>query len=178
MGLWYDNPKAKPSAIARLPGSSIPDGAMVLASYDYVSHYRAPQPDELHIPYVLLEPETQRLMSAFMFDLARSDSFPYIHISADIHEFFVTDAMLATDSRVIKSGKKPIQLFAENTLFWLGGQTGEPQDTGFSVDRRHKATLRQAADLFCPEIRTSMSGATMPVGQLSMVGKQWSTGPN
>jgi hypothetical protein len=117
MALWYDDPKARPFAVARLAGSLIPDGATVLASYDWVSHYRASDNrTEKHIPYVLPEPETQRLMSAALTKLAGGYPFRYIHTSVDIHEFFVADALLATDSRVIRSGKRPIELLAENAL--------------------------------------------------------------
>jgi hypothetical protein len=113
MGYNYTNPKAAPFAVARLPGSAIPDGGTVLVSYDYVSHYRAADNrTETHLPYCPLEPETRRLMDEFLRDFAREFPVPYINTSNDLHEFGPAAVRLATDSRVIGSGKKPIELYA------------------------------------------------------------------
>ena len=108
----YDNPNAKPFSVVRLPGSAIEDGETVLASYDYVSHMR--KRNDVHMPYVPLEPEAQKLTADFLTDLAKEFNFDYINSPADLHEFFIPDGMLATDSRVIKSGKKPIDLLIDD----------------------------------------------------------------
>lgn len=107
----YRNPTAAPFSVARLPGSAIPDGAMVLASYDYVSHRR--QREDPHIAFVPLEPEARKLTDDFLTELAREYPFTLVNTNADLHEFFIQDAQLETDSRVVKSGKKPIELLAE-----------------------------------------------------------------
>jgi len=112
MALGYDSAAAKPFAVARLPGSAIPDGSTVLASYDWVSHIRGARKD-LHIAYVPLEPETRRLMDEFLRDLVREFPIRYVNTSNDLHEFGPADHQLATDSRIVKSGRKPIELYAE-----------------------------------------------------------------
>ena len=116
---WKQDPipghTPKPFAVARLEGSSIPDGGTVLASYDWVSHHRASDNrTETHIAYVPLEPETRRLMGEFLRGLVREYAIPYTLYANCLHEFGPTEAQLATDSRVINCGKKPIQLFAED----------------------------------------------------------------
>ena len=106
---------ARPFSVARLTGSAIPDGATVLASYDWVSHHRASDNrTETHIAYVPLEPETRRLMDEFLRELVRDFPLSYTCYGNCLHEFGPNDAQLATDSRVINSGKEPIQLFAED----------------------------------------------------------------
>ena len=117
---WNGNPipgyTAKPFSVARLAGSAIPDGGTVRASYDYVSHHRASDNrTETHIAYVPLEPETRELMDEFLRELARDFPFPYFCYANCLHEFGPNDAQLATDSRVINSGKQPIELFARDT---------------------------------------------------------------
>ena len=114
MSYNYSNPKAAPFRIARLEGSTIPDGGTVLASYDSVSHHR--QRDDLNISYVPLEPQAKQLMDDFLTELAREFPFTYINAAADLHEFDVPDLQLQTDSRVIKSGRQPIDLLVENAL--------------------------------------------------------------
>lgn len=115
MGWNYDAQNPKRFAVARLPGSAIPDGATVLASYDWVSHHRAPDVSpEAHVAYVPLEPEARRLMDEFLSNVVREYPIPYTLFANCLHEFRPTELQLATDSRVIRSGKKPIQLFAED----------------------------------------------------------------
>jgi hypothetical protein len=109
----YDNPNAKRFAVARLAGSSIPDGSTLLAAYDYVSHVRNGRHDP-HLAYVPLEPEAKKLTADFLTELAAENDFNFINSPADLHEFFIQDRQLETDSRVIKSGKKPIELLIED----------------------------------------------------------------
>ncbi len=107
MAYPYNAPAPKAFAVARLPGSAIPDGGTVLASYDYV---HAPS----HVAYVPLEPQVHELMGAFLSGLTREFPFPYINTSSCLHEFRPAEAQLQGDSRVIKSGRKPIDLLAED----------------------------------------------------------------
>jgi len=108
----------RPFAVARFAGSAIPEGSTVLASYDWVSHHRASDNrTETHIAYVSLEPETRRLMDEFLSGLVREYPISYTVYGNDLHEFGPTGSQLATDSRVINSGKTPIQLFAEDITF-------------------------------------------------------------
>jgi hypothetical protein len=117
----YDAPNPKPFAVARLAGSAIPDGGDVLASYDYV------QPP-VHIAYVPLEPQVQDLMGAFLANLTKEFPFPYINTSSCLHEFRPTAEQLASDSRVIKSGRQPIELLVEDTVLQDAAiKRGNPQ---------------------------------------------------
>ena len=114
----YDAENPKPFAVARLADSAIPDGSTVLASYDWVSHHRASDGrTQTHIAYVPLEAETRSLMDEFLSGLVREYPIPYTLYANCLHEFGPTECQLATDSRVIRSGKKPIQLFAEDISF-------------------------------------------------------------
>jgi hypothetical protein len=118
MGYNYNDSKAKAFTIVRMTDSSIPDGTTILASYDYVSHYRAStKRTEPHIAYCPLEPETHKLMGEFMRDLAKDYPSPYIGPLGCMAEFRETDTQLETDSRVINSGKKPIEMLAEDVCF-------------------------------------------------------------
>jgi hypothetical protein len=110
----YNVPNPKPFSVVRLPGSAIPDGGTVLASYDWVSHDRNGRADN-SIAYVPLEPETQKLTADYLRQLVAENDFKYIASSADLQEFFIEDNQLKTDSRVIKSGKTPIELMVEDT---------------------------------------------------------------
>ncbi len=111
-----DNPK--PFSVVRLPGSSIPDGATVYAEYDWVSHYRESDGrTEVHISYVPVEPQTRKLMDDFLTGFAKEFPFPYICPANCLHEFGPNDAQLRTDSRVLNSGRYPVELFAEDTRF-------------------------------------------------------------
>ena len=112
----YTQENPKPFAVVRTAGSSIPSGATVLASYDHVSLWRGPRYD-IHIPYCPLEPEVRRLMGEYMKNLARDFPFRYINTTHDLQEFGPSAAQLATDSRVIASGKSPIELLAEDVRF-------------------------------------------------------------
>jgi hypothetical protein len=56
-------------------------------------------------------------MDAFLTDLATESPIPYINTSCCLHEFRPTEEQLAPDSRVIKSGKKPIELLVEEVGF-------------------------------------------------------------
>lgn len=105
----YNNPTPKPFAVTRLPGSAIPDGGTVLASYDCV------QPPG-HIAYVPVEPQVQELMGAYLANLTREFPFPYVNTSSCLEEFHPTESQLAADSRVIRSGRKPIELLAEDVV--------------------------------------------------------------
>ena len=118
MGFNYVAQDPKPFAVARLAGSAIPDGSTVLAGYDWVSHHRASDGrTETHIAYVPLEPQTRRSMDEFLTGLVKEYPIPYTLYGNCLHEFGPNDAQLATDSRVINSGKTPIQLFAEDISF-------------------------------------------------------------
>ena len=118
MGYPYNQQDPRPFAVARTPGSSIPDGATVLASYDHVSHYRkSMNRSDVHIPYCPLEPETRRLMGDFMRDLVTDFPISLINTAHCLEEFRPAASHLETDSRVIASGKSPIELLAENVRF-------------------------------------------------------------
>ena len=106
----YNSPDAKPFAVALVPGSDIADGATVLASYDCVR-------PETHIAYVPLEPAARELMDSFLTDLVREFPIPCVNTSCCLHEFRPTEEQLARDSRVIASGKRPIELLAEEVGF-------------------------------------------------------------
>jgi hypothetical protein len=120
-----DQQKIKPFAVARVEGSSIPDGATVLASYDYVTHNRSSNP---HIAYCPLEPELEKLVGEFLKKLAKDYSFDYFNPSNDLMEFFVAELQLKTDSRLMKSGKSPIRLLAEHVCFQdKSAKSGNPK---------------------------------------------------
>lgn len=142
----YDNPNARRFAVARLPGSSIPDGATVLASYDWVSHTRGRT--DPHIPYVPLEPEAKKLHTEFLTDLARDFDFRYINSFTDFHEYFIPANMLKTDSRVIKSGKKTIDLLVEEAHLQADAiKQGNPKTRPFQWTGDVSEEVRYAAKL-------------------------------
>jgi len=114
----YKQKNPKSFAVARAPGSSIPDGATVLASYDHASLYRkSTNRTENHIPYCQLEPEVRRRMGDLMKNLAKDFPISYINTAHDLAEFRPLAAQLATDSRCIRSGKSPIELLADDVCF-------------------------------------------------------------
>lgn len=118
MAYPYSEENPRRFAVARTPGSSIPDGAPVLATYDHVDHYReAMGRRDVHIPYCPLEPEVRRLMGEFMKNLAKDFPVPYINPSHCLEEFRPAESHLATDSRVIRSGKSPIELLVDDVCF-------------------------------------------------------------
>jgi hypothetical protein len=118
IALPYNAATSKPFAVVRTPDSSIADGQTVLAGYDYVSHYRAStNRTDPHIPYCPVEPGAQKIMGDYLKKLARAIPSQYILVVNDLEEFGPVDAQLATDSRVIKSGKTPIQLLANEMVF-------------------------------------------------------------
>lgn len=102
----YNNADPKPFAVARVPGSAIADGATVLASYDCVR-------PETHIAYVPLEPGARELMDAFLTGLVAEFPITCVNTSCCLHEFRPTEKQLARDSRVIASGKQPIELLVD-----------------------------------------------------------------
>ncbi len=102
----YNSTDPKPFAVARVPGSAIPDGATVLASYDCVR-------PETHIAYVPLEPEARELMDAFLAGLVGEFPITRVNTSCCLHEFRPTENQLARDSRVIASGKEPVELLVD-----------------------------------------------------------------
>ncbi|MBI4026437.1 MAG: substrate-binding domain-containing protein [Verrucomicrobia bacterium] len=129
IGLPYDPKKLKPFAVARTTGSAIPDGATVLASYDHVSQYRSStNRTQAQIPYCPLEPEARELMAEYMTNLARDYPFEYFNTACCLGEFRDAESHLETDSRVIKSGKRPIELLAED-VGWLdrAAKAGNPK---------------------------------------------------
>ncbi len=106
----YDQASPKPFAVARTAASRIPDGASVLASYDYVSHYRDAMPGrkETHIPYCFEEPQVKQLMTDYVKTLVSEFKLEYINVAHDLEEFGPAFHMIATDSRTIKAGKTPV----------------------------------------------------------------------
>lgn len=102
----YNSVDPKPFAVARVPGSAIVDGGTVLASYDCVR-------PETHIAYVPLEPEVRELMDAFLTGLVGEFPITCVNTSCCLHEFRPTERQLARDSRVIASGKQPIELLVD-----------------------------------------------------------------
>ncbi|MBI3921434.1 MAG: hypothetical protein HY318_08470 [Armatimonadetes bacterium] len=118
IGYPYEMPNPKPFTVARTEDSTIPDGATVLASYDYVSRYReSTGRTETHIPYCPVEPQAREIMGDFAKNLAKDFPFSYMHLSSCLEEFGPAEGMLATDSRCIKSGKTPIELLADSACF-------------------------------------------------------------
>ena len=108
---------AKPFAVCRLPGSSIPDGATVLADYDYVSHKRKKGRGAFHIPHCPIEPQAREIMGNFMEKFSKDYPFSYINIENCLEEFGPRLNLMSTDSRIIKSGMRPVDMLAEYTGF-------------------------------------------------------------
>ena len=125
----YTQENPEPFAVARLAESSIPDGATVLAGYDHVSCFRkSTGRSEDHLPYCQLEPEVRRHMGDFMKNLAGDFPIPYINTSHCLEEFRPSEAQLETDGRVIRSGKSPIDLLAEDVCFLdRAAKSGNPK---------------------------------------------------
>ncbi len=112
-----DTSAAKPFAVARTADSSIQDGAEVVASYDYLSQYRASTGRaDPHVSYCQLEPKVRQTVDEYMTGFAREYQPNYTNTSNCLEEFGPNEAQMATDSRIIKSGKKPIELLAEDVV--------------------------------------------------------------
>lgn len=117
MGFNY-GPSSKPFGVVRTAKSKIPDGATIFASYDYVDHYReSVGRADVHIPYCPVEPQAKKLMGDHIANLFKEFPFKYAMLSHCLEEFRPAEAHLETDSRVIKSNKKPIDLLAEDAAF-------------------------------------------------------------
>ena len=98
-------PDAQPYAIRRKPGSHIPDGATVYASYDYVSRVSSQ-----NCPYCPSEPEVRRIMVEAVKRTVSAFSPPlrYVHIGHD------EPAQMNTDSRCLRQNKTNAELLAED----------------------------------------------------------------
>jgi hypothetical protein len=66
------------------------------------------------VVYCPLEPEAQQLMTEYIATLAKDYSIKLLNPAHCLEEFFNEEAQLATDSRVIRSKKRPIRLLAED----------------------------------------------------------------
>jgi hypothetical protein len=101
-------PDAEPYRIRRLPGSRIPDGGTVYASYDYVSRVNSQ-----NCPYCPSEPRTAEIMVAAIRNTVKYLSPKYVHIGHD------EPAQMNTDSRCrnrLVNGRRMTnaELFAED----------------------------------------------------------------
>lgn len=101
-------PDAEPYRIRRLPGSRIPDGATVYASYDYVSRVNSQD-----CPYCPSEPQVAEIMVPAIRNTVEYLSPKYVHIGHD------EPAQINTDSRCQKrwiNGRRVTnaELFAED----------------------------------------------------------------
>ncbi len=114
----YDQPNPRLFTVSRTTESRIPDGGAVLASYDYVSHFRESSGrKEVHIPYCFEEPQVKELMAAFCRNIVAEFKLEYINVAHDLEEFPPAAAMIATDSRTINAGKNPIDHLVESLNF-------------------------------------------------------------
>ena len=87
--------KAPPFKIRRTPGSRIPDGATVLAGYDYVAHVDKGG----NCAYCPNEPRLYRIMGEAIRNTIRTFHPKYLHIGHD------EISHMGTDSRCRKSGR-------------------------------------------------------------------------
>jgi hypothetical protein len=96
-------PDAPPYAVRRLPGGRIPDGAIVHASYDYVSYVNSQ-----NCPYCPSEPRVARIMEAAVRNTVRHLRPAALHIGHD------EPAAMNSDSRCRSRDMTNAQLFAED----------------------------------------------------------------
>lgn len=112
------NGDGRPFAVVRTARSRINDGATVLATYDYVDRFRAStNRAETHLPYVSVEPEARKMMGDFVESFAARFPSEYINVVNCLEEFGPVEAQLQTDSRVINSRRKPIDLVADEMIY-------------------------------------------------------------